>query len=222
MAKARLLLVEDNPRIQLANKDMLELLGYEVSLAMNLSEARACIIDKAPDVVVLDVMLPDGSGLDFLQELHQESNAPVLMLTALGSTEDTVRGLSLGADDYLAKPYAYAVLAARVEALLRRAIQIPEKLIRDRLSLDVAAGVAMLDGTDLLLTQKEFALLLIFIQNEENFISSEYLYEKAWKQPMAGNSQALKKTIFNLRKKIENSGWHIEWSRGEGYCFERE
>ena len=222
MPKARLLLIEDNPRIQLANKDMLELLGYEVSLAMNLAEAKACLLVKTPDVVVLDIMLPDGSGLDFLRELHQNSNVPVLMLTALGTTEDTVRGLSLGADDYLAKPYVYSVLAARVEALLRRAEQIPEKLTRDRLSLDVAAGVATLDGSDLLLTQKEFALLLIFTQNEERFISAEYLYEKAWKQPMVGNSQALKKTVFNLRKKIENSGWHIKWSRGEGYCFEQE
>ena len=191
MPKARLLLIEDNPRIQLANKDMLELLGYEVSLAMNLAEARACFLEILPDVVVLDIMLPDGSGLDFLRELHQNSNVPVLMLTALGTSEDTVRELSVGADDYLAKPYAYPVLAARVEALLRRAEQIPEKLTRDRLSLDVAAGVATLDGTDLLLTQKEFALLLIFTQNEGRFISSEYLYEKAWKQPMVGNSQAL-------------------------------
>lgn len=222
MAKARLLLIEDNPRIQLANKDMLELLGYEVSLAMNLAEARACFLEKTPDVVVLDIMLPDGSGLDFLRELHQNSNVPVLMLTALGTSEDTVRGLCLGADDYLAKPYAYPVLAARVEALLRRAEQISEKLNRDRISLDVAAGVATLDGTDLLLTQKEFALLLIFAQNEERFISSEYLYEKAWKQPMLANSQALKKTVFNLRKKIANSGWCIEWSRGEGYSFEKE
>jgi len=222
MSKARLLLIEDNHRIQLANKDMLELLGYEVSLAMSLAEARACLLVQTPDVVVLDIMLPDGSGLDFLRELHQKSNLPVLMLTALGTSEDTVRGLSLGADDYLAKPYAYPVLAARVEALLRRAEQIPEKLTRGRLSLDVASSVATLDGTDLLLTQKEFALLLIFTQNEERFISAEFLYEKAWNQPMVGNSQALKKTVFNLRKKIENSGWRIEWSRGEGDCFEQE
>lgn len=222
MPKARLLLIEDNPRIQLANKDMLELLGYEVSLAMNLSEAKACLLAQTPDMVVLDIMLPDGSGLDFLRELHQNSNIPMLLLTALGTAEDTVRGLSLGADDYLAKPYAYPVLAARVEALLRRAEQIPEKLTRDRLSLDVAASVATLDGTDLLLTQKEFALLLILTQHKERFISAEYLYEKAWKQPMVGDSQALKKTVFNLRKKIENSGWRIDWSRGEGYCFERE
>lgn len=222
MAKARLLLVEDNPRIQLANKDMLELLGYEVALAMDLAGARACLAASTPDVVVLDIMLPDGSGLDLLGELHRRGGIPVLMLTALATAEDTVRGLSLGADDYLAKPYAYPVLAARVEALLRRARQVPERLACGRLSLDLAAGVATLDGADLLLTQKEFALLLIFIQKEGLFVGAEYLYEKAWKQPMLGNSQALKKTVFNLRRKLEHSGWRIEWSRGEGYCFQRE
>lgn len=221
MPKAKLLLIEDNPRIQLANKDMLELLDYEVSLAMNLAEARACLLAQTPDLVVLDIMLTDGSGLDFLRELHQNGNLPVLLLTALGTSEDTVRGLSLGADDYLAKPYAYPVLAARVEALLRRAERIPEKLTRGRLSLDVASSVATLDGTDLLLTQKEFALLMIFTQNEERFISAEYLYEKAWKQPMMGDSQSLKKTIHRLREKIKGSGWRIELSRGEGYSFER-
>lgn len=222
MPKARMLLIEDNPRIQLANKDMLELLGYEVAIAMNLAEARACLLAQTPDVVVLDIMLPDGSGLDFLRELCQNTGIPVLMLTALGSTEDTVRGLSLGADDYLSKPYAYPILAARVETLLRRAQQVPERIHKGRLCLDVTADVATLDGADLLLSQKEFSLLLIFVQNEERFISAEYLYEKVWKQPMAGNSNTLKTTINRLREKIKSCGYRIEWSRGEGYCFQRE
>ncbi len=222
MPKAKLLLIEDNPRIQLANKDMLEMLGYEVAIAMNLAEARACLLAKTPDVAVLDIMLPDGSGLDFLRELRQSADLPVLMLTALGTTEDTVRGLSLGADDYLAKPYAYPVLAARVDALLRRATKVPECINKGGLGLDVTAGVAVFDGTDLLLSQKEFALLLIFVQNEERFISAEYLYEKVWKQPMAGNSNTLKTTINRLRDKIKSCGYRIEWSRGEGYCFERK
>lgn len=222
MPKAKLLLIEDNPRIQIANKDMLELLDYEVAIAMNLAEARKRLLLQMPDVVVLDIMLPDGSGLDFLQELRQNTELPVLMLTALGSNEDTVRGLSLGADDYLAKPYDYQVLAARVEALLRRATRVPERIIKGRLCLDVTADVAICEGRDLLLSQKEFSLLLIFIQNEEHFISAEYLYEKVWKQPMVGSSNALKTTINRLREKIKNCGYRIEWSRGEGYCFEKE
>ena len=211
MSKARLLLIEDNPRIQLANKDMLELLGYEVAIAMNLAEARACLLSQAPDVVVLDIMLPDGSGLDFLRELRRSNHLPVLMLTALGTAEDTVRGLDLGADDYLAKPYAYPVLAARVEALLRRARQVPERVRKGQLCLDVTAGVAVFNGVDLLLSQ-----------NEERFISAEYLYEKVWKQPMAGDSNALKSALKRLRAKLEGSGYCIVLSKGEGYQFERE
>ncbi len=133
-----------------------------------------------------------------------------------------MRGLTSGGDDYLSKPYDFGVLLARVEALLRRAEQIPEKLTHDRLSLDVATGTARLDGIDLLLTQKEFILLLLFTQNEGRFISAEYLYEKVWKQPMAGDSQAFKKTLYRLREKIKGSGWRIELSRGEGYSFQRE
>jgi len=119
-------------------------------------------------------------------------------------------------------PYDFGVLLARVEALLRRAENVPEKLVRGRLSLDVTADVATFDGNDLLLTQKEFFLLLIFVQNEGRFISAEYLYEKVWKAPLCGDNQALKKTIHRLREKIKDSGWRIEVSRGEGYSFERD
>lgn len=116
---------------------------------------------------------------------------PVLLLTGLTTPQDIVRGLTAGGDDYLSKPYDFEVLLARIEALLRRAQQVPERIHKGRLCLDVTADVATLDGADLLLPQKEFALMLIFVQNEERFISAEYLYEKVWKQPMVGNSNTL-------------------------------
>lgn len=222
MNEKLILLVEDNEQIMRGNERMLARRGYGVVTALTLDEAHQAVMAQMPDLIVLDIMLPDGSGLDFMAELRRRSQVPVLLLTGLTTPEDIVRGLTVGGDDYLAKPYDFGVLLARVEALLRRAEQIPEKLTRDRLSLDVAAGAATLDGTDLLLTQKEFALLLIFTQNEGRFISVEYLYEKVWKHPMAGDSQALKKTLHRLREKIEGSGWRIEWSRGEGYCFTQE
>lgn len=218
----RILLVEDNEQIMQGNERMLKRRGYEVITALTLSEARIAIQAQMPDLFVLDIMLPDGSGLDFMAELRKYSQTPILLLTGLTTSEDIVRGLSQGGDDYLAKPYDFGVLLARVEALLRRAENIPEKLVRGRLALDVTANVATLDGVDLLLSQKEFALLLIFVQNEERFISAEYLYEKVWKQAMAGNSNTLKTTINRLREKIKSSDYRIAWSRGEGYCFERE
>lgn len=222
MSTKRILLVEDNEQIMRGNERMLTRRGYEVISALTLTEARSAVQVQMPDLFVLDIMLPDGSGLDFMAELRRHSQVPVLLLTGLTTPEDIMRGLSQGGDDYLAKPYDFGVLLARVEALLRRAENVPEKLVRDRLCLDVAADVATFDGNDLLLTQKEFVLLLIFVRNEERFISAEYLYEKAWKSPLSGDSQALKKTIHRLREKIAGSGWRIEWSRGEGYRFEKE
>ena len=222
MNEKLILLVEDNEKIMQGNERMLRRRGYGVVMALTLAEARKALEAQMPDLIVLDIMLPDGSGLDFMAELRQYSKMPILLLTGLTTPEDVVRGLTAGGDDYLAKPYDFGVLLARVEALLRRAEQIPEKLTRDRLSLDVAAGVAMLDGADLLLTQKEFALLLIFVQNESRFISAEYLYEKLWKQPMTGDSNALRSTLKRLRAKLDGSGYCITLSKGEGYQFERE
>lgn len=218
----RILLVEDNEQIMHGNERMLKRRGYEVVTALTLTEARSAIQAQMPDLFVLDIMLPDGSGLDFMVELRKYSQVPVLLLTGLTTPEDIVRGLTAGGDDYLPKPYDFGVLLARVEALLRRAEQVPECIHKGRICLDITADVATLDGVDLLLSQKEFALLIIFVQNEERFISAEYLYEKVWKQPMVGNSNTLKTTINRLRDKIKSSGYRIAWSRGEGYCFERE
>ena len=222
MSVKRILLVEDNEQIMRGNERMLTRRGYEVVTALTLTEARSALEARMPDLFVLDIMLPDGSGLDFMADLRQYSQAPVLLLTGLTTPEDIVRGLTAGGDDYLPKPYDFGVLLARVEALLRRAQQVPERIHKGRLCLDVTADVATLDGADLLLSQKEFALLLIFVQNEQRFVSAEYLYEKVWKQPMAGNSNTLKTTLNRLREKIKSCGYRIEWSRGEGYCFERE
>ena len=220
----RILLVEDNEKIMFVNRQMLEWEGYEVAAAPTLAEARASISERRPNAMILDIMLPDGNGLDFMRELRESehTNIPILLLTGLAGQEDIVRGLAEGGDDYLTKPYDFPILLARIEALLRRAARVPEVIVKGRLSLDVTADVAMLDGRDLLLSQKEFALLLLFTQNEGRFIDSEYLYEKVWKAPMASNSNALKSSIKRLRAKIEGSGWQIKWERGSGYIFESE
>lgn len=220
----RLLLVEDNEKILYGNKQLFEWEGFETTTALTLAEARVALEERRPDAIVLDILLPDGSGLDFMCELRMGENAsiPILLLTGLTTKEDVVRGLKAGGDDYLTKPFDFPELLARVEALLRRAARVPEIIEKGRFSFDMTAGVASLDGTDLQLSPKEFALLLVFIQNDERFISAEYLYEKAWKRPMAGDSKALKSALGRLREKISGSGWCITWSRGEGYIFERE
>ena len=217
-----LLLVEDEPAVQSNNMKILRRRGYNIKQAYTLTEARDYIAESPPRGIILDIQLPDGSGLDFLSELREESDIPVLILTAMGAREDIIRGFQTGSDDYLTKPYDFGELLARVEALIRRAGRVPDVISKGRLTLDVTANIATLEGTDLLLTQKEFAVLLIFVQNEEHFISAKYLYDKVWKAPIPNNNDAVKSVIKRLRAKITGSGWQITWSRGEGYAFEHE
>jgi DNA-binding response OmpR family regulator len=187
-----------------------------------LAAAKECLAKTRPDAIVLDIMLPDGNGLEFLKELRSSGvSIPVIMLTAWNKNTDIAKGLRAGANDYLGKPFDYEVLLARLAAMFRNMEQVPDKIEKGPLKLDVIATQAFLRGADLLLTQKEFAVLLLFAQHEGRALSAEYLYEKAWGQSMEKDSQALRKTIYNLRRKIENSGWRIQWTRDEGYCFER-
>ncbi|MDO4562903.1 MAG: response regulator transcription factor [Clostridia bacterium] len=222
--KGHILLIEDNEKILQGNKRMLEWGNYTVSEATTLFEAREIIKSVNPDVIVLDIMLPDGSGLDFVRELRNSRKAdiPVLLLTGLTTQKDILRGLKSGGDDYLTKPYDFSILLARIEALMRRSQRVPQRITKGKLSLEVATSVAAFDGVDLLLTKKEFALLLVFVQNAERFIEAEYLYERVWNRPMANDANALKSAIKRLRAKLTGSGWQIVWERGIGYCFEAE
>ena len=222
MESGYLLLVEDEPLVQINNKKILQRRGYLLKQAFSLEEARVIIAEDAPRAIVLDIMLPDGSGLDFLAELRQSSNVPVLMLTAMGTSQDIIRGLEAGGDDYLTKPYDLAVFLMRVEALLRRSSLVPDALEMGTLKLDPASGKAYIGGEDLFLPQKEYALLQQFVQYPEKIISAEYLYEKVWGQEMLDDDKSLKVAISKLRTKLAGSGYTITASRGEGYYLERE
>lgn len=218
-----ILLVEDNREIQEVNKNMLvQCGGYSVRLAKNLAEARKRLTEAEPDIMVLDIMLPDGSGLDFLEELRRNTDIPVLLLTALAEPRDTVKGLRAGGDDYLAKPYDNDELLARIEVLLRRTSRPPKTLTKGRLMLNMISGMAFVDGKDLLLSRKEFAVLFLLAQNERKTVNAEYLYREVWGLSLF-NNQTLKNRISELRKKLEDatSDCYIESVRGEGYCFIR-
>ncbi len=219
----RILLVEDNEKILRGNKRMLEWEGYAVDAATTLAEAEICIRFNTPHAIILDIMLPDGNGIDFMKKLRQGiyANIPILLLTGLGTQEDIVRGLADGGDDYLVKPYDFSVLFARMEALLRRSMRLPEYVENEDLKLDIISDVAMLNGRDLLLTKKEFLTLLLLVQSAERYVSSEYIYEKVWKMPYTENNNALKSTMKRLRTKLSNSDYVIEWSRDEGYILSK-
>lgn len=216
-----ILLVEDSPEVMRNNTTVLRSRGASVVSAATIAESRRIISEKLPDMAVIDIMLPDGSGLDLLRELRTISNIPVLLLTAKGESQDIVTGLSLGADDYLAKPYYLNVFTARIDALLRRARTVNESIVIGLLRFDLISNQAFFDGKDLLLTQKEFSLLLLLVQNNGKKLSAEYLFEKAWKQPLLGDTSALKIQMSNLKKKLSvtTEDILIETSRGEGYCL---
>jgi len=208
-------------QVQIFNKPLLEAKGFTVRPAMTLREAREAIELEMPELVILDIRLPDGNGLDFLRELRKTSAVPVIALTNNSEEIDIINGLSSGCDDYVPKPYTFPLLYARIEALLRRSSSVPEVIQKSSLRLDVVSGQAFLNDGDLLLTQKEFALLLLFVQNGEKTMSAEYLYEKVWKKPIKNDKNALQVTVSKLRKKIEPSGYNIATSRGQGYKFEK-
>jgi len=238
-----ILCVEDEPQILEHNKRVLSENGYSVLTAGNLSQAREILAKTTPDAIVLDIMLPDGNGLDLLTEIrsgkiescntctdyalritHYElSKVPIIMLTAWNRSYNKAYGLDAGADDYMGKPFEYDELLARIRKILKQAERVPEKVTRGALSLNVVSGTAYCDGVDLLLTKKEFAMLLIFVQNENRYVGAEYLYEKIWGQDMNDNANAVKTTVSRLRKKIDNSGFTITYGKdmdADGYCFE--
>lgn len=217
------LLVEDDSRIMAANRRTLETVGYLILEAPDLKVARTLLIAHRPDVIVLDILLPDGSGLDFIAEIRALTTAPILLLTALGKKDERLCGLRAGADDYITKPYDLDEFRERVSAFMRRAQlyeqHFPDQLTLGPLTLDMMRQRAYLSGIDLQLTPKEYALLLILARNVGVPIPKEDLYEAAWNMPMLGNSSALWRQISALKRKLGVSGVEITTERGEGYLL---
>ena len=223
--KAIILLVEDNIAILEANRRILSKAGYKIHAAKTLTEARNALREAPPDAIVLDILLPDGNGLDFIAEIRKMTTAPVLLLTSLTEKEERLEGLRAGGDDYITKPYDMEELRERVAAFLRRDAMLRRtepSVTLGSLELNVVSSKAFLDDKDLLLTQKEFALLLLLVQNESAVMQANTIYEKVWNQPMLEDTNAIKIAVSRLRKKLEKTEFCIKNLRGEGYRFERK
>jgi DNA-binding response OmpR family regulator len=219
LKKNTILLVEDDINLLNSNRLLLESEGYHVLTAGTLAAARKHMKKTRPDAVVLDIVLPDGNGLAFLEELRRATDTPVMLLTALGTDADVMRGLEKGGDDYLPKPIADGVFLTRIKAIMRRASSVPETLTKGALKLNILSGQAFLDEEDMMLAQKEFNLLSLFVQHENKTLATGYLYEKAWGQPMKCDANAVKVMVSRLRKKLEESDYTITAEYGEGYRF---
>lgn len=219
---SRILLVEDNPHIMKINAEVLSLWGYEVLKAETVAEARRQLQWNSVDLVVLDIMLPDGNGVDFCRELKEHDHVPILFLTALGDSRDVVEGLRAGGDDYLAKPYDLEVFVARIEARLRGKTNANRYVHYGCLRLDTVSLAGYVNDLDIQLTQKEFTVLLLLVQNAENKVSQAELMQAAWGIDSERETRALWTLISRLRKKLHGEESRLEIvSLGGGYMIEQ-
>jgi len=222
MSDGYLLLVEDEPAVQMNNRRILQRRGHVVKQAYTLAEARTLIAEEPPKGIILDVQLPDGNGLSFLDELRKTSSIPVLVLTTLDTTEDIMRGFEVGGDDYLTKPYDLPIFLMRVETLMRRASAIPDALEFGAIKIYPSSSKVVVNGNVVDVSQKEYSLLQLFVQRPNKILSPEFIYERVWGYEMMENENAVKVTVSKLRNKLLEFGYTITASRGEGYYLEKD
>jgi two-component system response regulator RegX3 len=221
-----ILMVEDESSITEPLAEALAREGFDTEVASTVAEALELAGSVEPDLVLLDVMLPDGSGYDVCRELRSGSSVPIIMLTARGEETDRIVGLELGADDYIVKPFSAREVAARIRAVLRRAGEQgarPEEPIEiGPLRLDRAARSAALDGSELDLTRREFDLLELLMAEAGSVVTRERLIDEVWDVNWFGSTKTLDVHVSGLRRKLGDasaSPRFIHTVRGVGFRF---
>jgi len=221
---ACVLLIEDERSISDPFSRALAREGLEPIVAATVAEGRAMFAEHRPDIVLLDLMLPDGDGRELARELRTGSQVPIIMLTARGSEIDRVVGLELGADDYVVKPFAASEVIARIRAVLRRSRQ-PEpanRLTVGDVTIDVGARQVWLAGEELSLTRKEFDLLARLARSAGQVVTREDLMSDVWDENWFGSTKTLDVHMTALRRKLgegPSEPRHIQTVRGVGFRF---
>lgn len=217
----RVLVVEDQRALLESLACALREEGYEVTTASCVTDARPLAMDSMVDAMLLDMMLPDGDGLELLRELrHDGFHKPVLVLTARQRVEDRVTALNAGADDYVVKPFSFDELLARLRAILRRTSGSDcDRLTVGDLSLDLVTRRVLRCGHDCKLTQREFELLLYLMQRSPETVDREGIAREVWRESNASWSNVIEVQINHLRRKIERKDWPclLHTQRGKGY-----
>jgi len=220
----RILVVEDELAISEPLADGLKREGFEPQVAGTLEEARAAFAKEVPDLILLDVMLPDGDGRDLAREIRRSSDVPIVMLTARGEEIDRVLGLELGADDYVVKPFSARELTARIRAIMRRGKRDDRRRPIDigTLHLDPASRTVTKNGHPVELAAKEFDLLQLLMANAGDVMRREQIMDEVWDPHWFGPTKTLDVHISWLRKKIEDDPVeprYITTIRGVGFRF---
>jgi DNA-binding response OmpR family regulator len=222
-----ILVVDDEPRIIEVVSMNLELEGYQLSVASNGYEALGKVIKELPDLVILDVMMPEMDGFETLKRIREVSTVPVIMLTVKGEETDKVKGLDLGADDYVTKPFSPKELVSRVKAALRR-LEIPtpapktEIRVDDDLSIDFSRRKLLVRGKEVHLRPTEYRLLYHLVSNAGHVLTHEALLRRVWGYEYREEDHYVWLYITYLRQKLEEDPKHPKYilgERGIGYRF---
>jgi DNA-binding response OmpR family regulator len=218
------LLVEDEASIAEPFARALEREGYSTVVASTAAAARDLFTQRRPNIVLLDLTLPDGDGRELCREWRRESQVPIIMLTARGTETDRVVGLELGADDYVVKPFSVAEVAARIRAVLRRAAPDRsaqhERVTIGELAIDPATRSATINGTELGLTRKEFDLLARLAREPGMVVSREDLMADVWDENWFGSTKTLDVHVGFLRRKLGDDAAaprYLRTVRGVGF-----
>jgi DNA-binding response OmpR family regulator len=222
-----ILIVDDEPRIRDLVRMNLEMEHYSVIEASNGVEALDQLRENLPDLVMLDVMMPEMDGFETLRAIREVSTVPVVMLTVRQSEQDRIHGLDLGADDYLAKPFSPRELLSRIRALLRRSFMAPpsrktEIIVDSDLKIDFSRHEVIVRGQKVVLRPTEYRLLYHLVSNAGHLLTHETLLSKVWGREYRDEAHYLRLYITYLRQKIEKDPAHPKYiltERGIGYRF---
>jgi two-component system, OmpR family, KDP operon response regulator KdpE len=215
----RVLVCDDELQILRALKIVLREAGFDVVATATAGEALDAAALRPPDAAIVDLMLPDGDGVDVCRRLRQWSRMPILVLSAIGDEDRKVEALEAGADDYVTKPFGPRELVARLHAVLRRAGAGGDEpaVSVDGLEVDLAARTVRCDGEEVHLTPIEYDLLRVLVRNRGRLLTHRTLLQEVWGPQHADDTQALRTHIANLRRKIGDR--HIRTDPGVGYRF---
>lgn len=223
--RARILVIDDEEQIRRALRSILQARDYDVDVAETGRAGLAAAASHTPSLIVLDLALPDMSGLEVAEQLRAWYEGPILVLSVRDDDEDKIAALDLGADDYLTKPFSAGELLARVRAHLRR-IQGPESSLREvrsgGLLIDFAKRIVTVDGVAVHLTRTEFDILALLARNADRVVTSRMLLEQVWGPEYVYDTQTLRVHVSHLRQKIEPPGGvprYILTEPGVGFRF---
>lgn len=223
MENEYILIVDDEERMRKLIKDFLKQKGYPTIEASDGEETLKTFEENKNKIklILLDVMMPKLDGWSVLRQIRQESNVPVIMLTARGEEQDELFGFELGADEYISKPFSLKILVARVEAILKR-LQTDKKEVTEvgEIKIDSQGRTVTVDGKQIDLSLREYELLVYLVENQGIALSRDKILNNVWNYDYYGDSRTIDSHIKKIRHKLGKKGKYIETIRGVGYKFE--